>query len=172
MRRSLRLWPPVFSPCRTLAVVLAVACSWSPCAAEPGADWPYDWRPFWIPGDPVDFHVESFADPWAETSLPAPGLLVALDPVTGLPTAPSEAQRRAAAALLEAELLAPPDTPLPAERILGGGEVVHLQGRFQSFSMARRDAAGRIVIDCASVPGPTASSFAGPPAPQVRREEE
>ena len=30
-----------------------------------------------------------------------------------------------------------------------GGEIAHLNGAFQSFSIARRDASGRFVTDCA-----------------------
>jgi hypothetical protein len=96
---------------------------------------------------------------------------VALDPETGLPTVPSEAQRRAAAALLEGGLPAVDDPPLPAVRLPGGGEIVHLQGRFQSYSMARRDAHGRVVIDCVSGPGPAVPNASGPPARGTRREE-
>jgi hypothetical protein len=42
------------------------------------------------------------------------------------------------------------DETLPVERIPGGGELVHLNGRHQVFSIARRDASGRFTTSCAS----------------------
>jgi hypothetical protein len=99
----------------------------------------------------------------------SPGFFVALDPVTGLPTRPSEAQRRAAAAQFENEdALRAPLSPLVIERLPGGGEIVHLGGRFQVYSVARRDARGRIVTDCSLDPT-AARRLLAAPVPATRR---
>jgi hypothetical protein len=97
-----------------------------------------------------------FAFPTMQRRTPAPfaaGLYISRDPKTGLPTTPSAAQRRAAAAAFEsAEALTPPLGPLRAARAPGGGEIVHLQGQFQVYSIARRAADGRVLTDCSLDP--------------------
>ena len=112
--------------------------------ARPGishSTWRSAWRPGWLPGDPETVVTPS-----------APGLFVALDPVTHRPTAPSDAQKRAFAAQAEHDALLAPAAPLQAERLPGGGEIIHLNGQFQSYSIARRDSRGRFVTDCAPDP--------------------
>ncbi|HKQ19029.1 MAG TPA: hypothetical protein VJW75_04720 [Candidatus Eisenbacteria bacterium] len=143
--------------CLGLALTFGVLVS-SGVAHAPTPDaWPYAWRPNWIPGDPIANGVGSFGTSWVVFEQVTPGLIVALDPVTRLPVRPSAAQRAAAAAIFqEGDLLGPPDGLLPTERIPGGGELIHLQGRFQMFSVARRGADGRFTTDCS--PDPVAAS--------------
>jgi hypothetical protein len=108
------------------------------------------------------------------TSLAPPsataGLLIAIDPETGRVTAPTVEQRRALrAGFGAAEAPGKPDEFLPVERITRGGELAHLEGRFQVFSVARRDASGRIVTDCAA-DSAAAVQFLLRPAAQGRVE--
>lgn len=134
--------------------------------------WPYPWRPSWIPGDPIATEVRALGTPWIVFDQVAPGLIVALDPVTRLPVRPSAVQRAAAAAMFETgDLLGPPDGPLPTERIPGGGEIIRLQGRFQVFSVARRNADGRFSTDCASTPVVAGSPLAEQARVERRGEE-
>src|SRR5688572_20523013 len=51
-------------------------------APTPSPKWQYQWRPNWLPGDPVadDLVVTGVALP--SVSLPSPGLRIYLDPVT------------------------------------------------------------------------------------------
>jgi hypothetical protein len=107
--------------------------------------WRYDWRPNWLPGDPATSTPDVTARNLAQS-----GLRVAIDPATGRVARPSSSQRRAANEAFEAiqERLGP-EAPLAVDRLPGGGEIVHLQGRFQIFSVARRDPSGRYVTDCA-----------------------
>jgi hypothetical protein len=78
-----------------------------------------------------------------------PGLMIALDPVSRLPIPPSPEQRAVAAAAHAAVGLdSGPDITLPVEHIPGGGELAHLQGRFQIFAIARRGADGRYTTSC------------------------
>jgi hypothetical protein len=106
--------------------------------------WPFDWRPGWIPGDPVE---EPVSDLWTTTS--SPGLLVAIDPATHRPVAPSAEQRAAFQRAIDFSELLAPAVPVRVEALPHGGEIAHLNGAFQSFSIARRDASGRFVTDCA-----------------------
>jgi len=183
----------------TLATVLWVAWLARPAlaVAGPRPDPLFTgWRPGWLPSDPPApvGGMPSFADPtfagptfagpvWSLVSVQSPGLFVALDPVTGLPTSPSAAQRRAAAAQLESEdALRAPLSPLVVERLPGGGQIVHLGGRFQVYSVARRDAHGRFVTDCSldptaarrllSTPVPPARRLPSPAAPAAAHREE
>lgn len=88
---------------------------------------------------------------WLAPSSATAGLLIAIDPETGQVTAPTAEQRRALhAGSGTAEAPEQPDGFLPVVRITRGGELAHLEGRFQVFSVARRDASGRIVTDCAA----------------------
>jgi hypothetical protein len=95
----------------------------------------------------------------------ASGLFVALDPVTHLPTTPSEAQKRAFAERAGHDALLAPTAPLRVERLPGGGEIIQLNGRFQSYSIARRDSRGRFVTDCAPDPATARNLLTKKPAP-------
>lgn len=124
-----------------LATAMAVRANAAPvCAQTPGGTaWAFLWKPTWLRGVPQG----------AETVLreegTAPGLWIALDPATQRPVRPTPEQRRAAG------LAAPEmDEVLPVERIPGGGELLHLNGRHQVFEIARRDASGRFRTSCAS----------------------
>jgi hypothetical protein len=90
-------------------------------------------------------------------------LWIALDPVTRRPTAPTAEQRRAARAAL-APAAPEMDETLPVERIPGGGEMIHLNGRHMVFSVARRDASGRFTTSCASDSAAAVRILATPPA--------
>ncbi len=139
--------------------------------------WRSAWRPGWLPGDP-----EGAADPnvpppvWAPRAARAgraSGLFIALDPITHLPTMPSDAQKRAFAAQMEHDALLAPTAPFQIQRLPGGGEIIHLNGQFQVYSIARRDSRGRIVTDCA--PDPAAArkllTEPAPPSTTVREEK-
>jgi hypothetical protein len=116
------------------------------------------WRPGWLPGDPP-------------TSL-ASGLFIAIDPVTHRPTAPSAEQKRAWAAQQELDALLAPTRPLQVERLPGGGNIIHLNGQFQTYSIARRDAKGHIVTDCATDPASARKLLKQPvPPPKTAWEE-
>jgi hypothetical protein len=117
----------------------------APSAAVAGTPaWPFDWRPGWIPGDPVEAPV---SDLWTATS--SPGLFVAIDPTTHRPVAPSAEQRAAFQRAIDLTELLTPAAPVRVEALPHGGKIAHLNGAFQSFSIARRDASGRFVTDCA-----------------------
>jgi len=128
----------------TLSLALA---AWAPSANAAGA-WRYDWRPGWLPGDPGA--AETLMPPvWAVPTSGAAGLFIALDPVTHLPTTPTDAQMRALATQIPHDALLAPARPLQVERLPGGGEIVHLNGQYQVYSVARRDAKGHFVTECA-----------------------
>jgi hypothetical protein len=150
-----------------LALTLTLA-AWSPYASAashaPGA-WQYEWRPGWLPGDPET--EDALLPPvWARPSGRAAvaGLFIALDPVTHLPTTPSDAQIRSFATQVSHDALLAPARPLQVERLPGGGEIVHLNGQFQVYSVVRRDAKGRMVTECAPDPA-TARKLLAQPAP-------
>lgn len=127
------------------ALVSLVILLLAPSAAVAGTSaWPFDWRPGWIPGDPVE---EQASDPWATTA--SPGLFVAIDPVTHRPVAPSAEQRAAFQRAFDLSELLAPAAPVRVEALPHGGKIAYLNGAFQSFSIARRDASGRFVTDCA-----------------------
>jgi hypothetical protein len=79
--------------------------------------------------------------------------MIAIDPVTKRPMMPTLEQRRAWAEAMQrgGALGAPvtPDTPLRVEKIPSGGEITYLDGRFDVYMVARRDANGHIVTGCA-----------------------
>ena len=161
---------PPFWP--ALAVAMALTFP-SPVHARPcSIGWPLDWRLRMNAAESPDV---IFAFPTTLPHLPAepaPGLFIALDPETGLPTRPSAAQRRAAAAILEeAEALAAPLGPLPVARAPGGGEIVHLRGRFQVYSIARRAADGSFVTDCSLDPAAARRLLSQPAPIESKREE-
>jgi hypothetical protein len=131
------------------ALLLILVSGGTALASAPTDAWPYEWRPNWIPGDPPEADRGFLEMPWMALRPSAPGLLIALDPVTRRPIKPSSAQRAAASALLDTGgPLTAPDGAFPVEHLLGGGELVHLQGRFQIFSVARRGADGRFTTSC------------------------
>lgn len=157
--------------------VVAVAALALPSLASAGAPapkWHFQWRPNWIPGDPGSAPTAAVLP---EIAFPAasPGLFIAIDPETRKPVMPSPEQRKALAAdaARAAALHAPiaPDAFLPVERLPGGGELVHLDGRFQIYSIARRDANGNITTDCAS-DLEAAKKLLSEPAPPTREREE
>lgn len=163
-------WIPVLAVATAIAGALGItsvvarSASAAPaCTYRAGSrsEWTYSWRPGWLPGDPM---------PSESAGLPGggaiPGLWVTLDPVTRRPTAPTAEQRRAAQAAL-APVAPEMDQALPVERIPGGGELIHLNGRHLVFSIARRDASGRFTTSCAS----DSAASSAPPAP-VRPWEE
>lgn len=127
------------------ALVTLLVLLLTPSAAVAGTPaWPFDWRPGWIPGDPVEAPV---SDLWTTTA--SPGLFVAIDPATHRPVAPSAEQRAAFQRAIDLSELLAPAAPVRVEALPHGGEIAHLNGAFQSFSIARRDASGRFVADCA-----------------------
>ena len=162
--------------------ILAVAALMLPCSAGAGTTapkWHFQWRPNWIPGDPAGEPAALLFAP--ETVLrsgfpiAAPGLLIALDPVTRQPVMPTPEQRKAFAA--DAARAAAHDAPLApgaylrVEQLPGGGELVHLDGRFQVYSIARRDANGRITTDCAPDLEAAKTALSQPAPVQPEREE-
>lgn len=124
----------------------------------PAAPWlPLSWVPL----------GRTRGEPVAASSQTA-GLRVTLDPVTRKPVRPTAEQRRA----LQADMApSAPDAPLRTERLPGGGELVHLDGRYMVFSVVRRDASGRFVRSCAADSIQAAQVVARPlPAPRGREE--
>ena len=163
----------------TLAVLAIMAFAWNSVAdaATPSPKWQFQWRPNWVPGDPVASEFTAFPVPVLSGGVPVatPGLLIAIDPVTRKIVRPSLAQRQALAAdaARAAALQAPlaPGAFLPVERLPGGGEMVHLNGRFDIYSVARRDANGHITTDCAHDLEAAKKLLAQPaPAPPARVE--
>ena len=128
------------------------------------------WRTGWLPGDADD---AAFPQPvWGPRASLASGLFIAIDPVTHRPTAPSAEQKRAWAAQQEQDALLAPTRPLQVERLPGGGEIIHLNGQFQTYSIARRDAKGHIVTDCAADPASAAKLLKQPAPPSKTDWEE
>lgn len=161
------------------ALVMAAASPFAtPLHAEPAGKPPaaihFDplpWNVPWSQGLVVDASVTPA--PWegaARWLTPAyrSGHLIAIDPVSRRPVRPWPEQRRAFSDLWGPGEVTP---DLPAERLSRGGEMVHLNGRFQVFSIARRDASGRLVLDCASDPAHAARPVAASPQARPRAEE-
>jgi len=140
-----------------IALLFAAANALSAPVVHASPTRPYAWVRSWIPRDTASLAA-------------SPGFLIYLDPETRRPARPSEAQRRAAS---EAAAEAPRglDAPLPVVRLPGGGELVHLQGRHQVYSVARRDASGRITTDCVA-DSALASQILTRPAPPPRQWED
>jgi len=166
-RRPARVAPILSMALLTLALA---ACSPSATAAShTGGAWRHDWRPGWLPGDPEA--VEALMPPaWAVPSSRAAGLLIALDPVTHLPTTPTDAQLRSFAAPVSRDALLAPARPLQIERLPGGGEIVRLNGQFQVYSIARRDANGHFVTECAPDAATVRKLLSRPAAPATAWE--
>jgi len=108
---------------------------------------------------------------WTLRSSATAGLFIALDPVTRLPIAPSAEQKRALAAQAEHDALLAPTRLLQVERLPGGGEIIHLNGLYQTYSIARRDAKGRILTDCATDPAAARKLLKEPPPTKTGWEE-
>ena len=98
------------------------------------------WRPGWLPGDPE--------------GVTGTGLFVAIDPVTRLPIAPTPDQLRVWNTQRVLDALRAPTRPLLAKPLPKGGQIVHLNGAFRSYSIGRVGKDGKLVIEC--VPGPGA----------------
>jgi hypothetical protein len=161
-----------------VAAVAALALPSVASAGAPAPKWHFQWRPNWIPGDPGSEPIVSILPETLLRSgslVASPGLFIAIDPETRKPVMPSPEQRKALAAdaARSAALHAPisPDAYLPSERIPGGGELVHLDGRFQVYSIARRDANGNITTDCDS-DLESIQKLLSTPAPTTRVREE
>ena len=162
LTRRLRVSVPLVL---TLLFALAATSQAAP------AQWHYAWLPGWLPGDPGVADQNQTVPIWAPQAIQGAGMFIAIDPVTHLPTAPSDAQKRAFAAQVERDALLAPARPLQIEKIPGGGELIHLNGQFQVYSIARRDAQGHIRTDC--VPDPrTARKLLSEPAPSSTTWEE
>lgn len=152
----------------TLALALA---AWSPSASAAGhaaSAWRYGWRPGWLPGDPEAGDALP-APAWAIPAAGVAGLFIALDPVTHRPTTPTDAQMRSFAAQAPTDALLAPARPYQVERLPGGGEIVHLNGQLRVYSVARRDAKGHFVTECAPDPA-TARKLLAQPAPAAAPE--
>lgn len=152
------------TPAPVLAFFVLLLLAPSVANAETPA-WPFDWRPGWIPGDPVE---EQALDLWSQPT--SPGLYVAIDPVTHRPVAPSPEQRAAFGRSMDLTELLAPTAPVRVEALPHGGEIAHLNGAFQSFSIARRDASGKFVNDCAP-DAKTALRMLSTPLPAPSKEE-
>ena len=163
----------------SLLAAAAFACLWVPAPAASGTHavapapptastpaWLRSPTPAWLPLSWVPLG-RTRGEPVAATSQTA-GLRVTLDPVTRKPVRPTPEQRRALQASMAPSA---PDAPLRTERLPGGGELVHLDGRYLVFSVVRRDASGRFVRSCAADSIQAAQAVAQPlPAPRVREE--
>jgi|GEM_PF-4642882 len=148
-RRALFVSPVILS-----ALILLAALPVPATAAARTPSWTREWRPGWLPGDPEVVPDPDQLPVWAPGATRAAGLLIAIDPVTRRPIAPTAEQKRAFVEQLNArDALQAPTAPLRVERLPGGGEIIHLNGAYQVYSIARRDASGRFVTEC--VPDPT-----------------
>lgn len=130
--------PPCAGPAREVPGLERCGFGLEGCGLEGG--WRLEWHPAW-PGCPL-------ASAGYRNALEGnvfPGLWIALDPVTRRPVRPTPEQRASAA--LQAPAI---DEVLPVQRIPGGGELIHLNGRHMVFEVARRDASGRFTTGCAS----------------------
>lgn len=159
IRRFRNLPAPALVPLLLLLLAPSAAIAGTPA-------WPFDWRPGWIPGDPVE---EPVSDLWTTTA--SPGLFVAIDPATHRPVAPSAEQRAAFQRAIDLSELLAPAAPVRVEALPHGGRIAYLNGAFQSFSIARRDASGRFVTDCAP-DAPTALRLLATPVVTVSPKEE
>ena len=84
----------------------------------------------------------------AKQSAPAPGaagMRVAIDPETGLLIKPTLAQRHALGTSAELDRSS---EGLVIITLADGTQICHLEGRFQEYVVARKDAAGNLRTDC------------------------
>jgi hypothetical protein len=132
---------------------------------------PLPWNVPWSPGLAADASSSpapwEVAAPWLSPAYRS-GLLIAIDPVSRRPVRPTPEQRRAFSVVLGPDEVTP---DLPAERLSRGGEIVHLNGRFQIFSVARRDASERLILDCVSDPAHAARPVAPSSSARPKAEE-
>ena len=159
----------------TLALILgsphaAFAGRSTGCVIASTHAWTYAWRPNWLPGDPTSDELAPM--PYSAAAW-TPGLMIAIDPVTRRPVTPTPEQRRAMSEAMRGGALgAPiaPNAPLRTEKLPGGGEVTYLDGRFEVYMVARRDANGHIVTDC--VPdAESVNRIVSQPAPARAKED-
>jgi hypothetical protein len=131
--------------------------------------WAHGWRPGWLPSDPGAGSGPGETVPlWAPTASGAnhsAGLLITIDPITHRPIAPTAEQKRAFAAQQAQDALLAPTRPLTVQRLPNGGEIIHLDGAFRMYSIARRGADGKITTDCAP-DAETARKLLSQPAPR------
>jgi hypothetical protein len=138
----------------TLAILTALVLLPGPARGATRPISPLTWRPGWLPGE-TETGLAEIAPVWAWPvhGARASGLFIAIDPVTHRPVAPTLEQRRVwAAGQAAQDALLAPTRPLTVQSLPNGGKIVHLNGAYRSYSIARRDAKGRIVTDC--VPDP------------------
>jgi hypothetical protein len=172
---------------RACAAKVAVACAPATQAAASTAPMPAPvaaaapaavaapvWLPEWI-GPAPESDVPDYALLYRPPVPTAPGMIIAIDPETGHLVAPTEAQRRAIALGAKSEtgnLLESAGAPMTLERLPNGGEVLQLNGNFQSYSIARIGPDGRIVTDCAHDAASAKRLLAQPaPKPALPRAE-
>jgi hypothetical protein len=91
-------------------------------------------------------------------------LHIAIDPVTHRPVAPTPDQIRAWNTRHAMDALRAPARPLAVQKLRGGGEIVHLNGSFRSFAVARVGPDGKVVTDCAPDPASARKILATPAA--------
>ena len=140
---SQRLTPRPPLLCRLLTLLLLTALIVPPASARPAKRYP------------------------KKPKTQGKGLFIAIDPITHRPIAPTPDQIRAWNDQQARDALRAPTRPLQTERLPNGGEIIHLNGAFRSYSIARRDAQGRIVTDC--VPdAATARELLSEPAPKPK----
>lgn len=155
---------PTHRPRTSATLVLAAASLFTFATGRPATAAP--------PSDCLAFSWMAQPDPWRAAWLPEEaaamgrfsGVWISLDPVTRRPVPPTPEQR--AGALQQAPGR---DEVLPEERIPGGGALVHLNGRHIVFSVARRDASGRLTTGCAD-PADAARLLASPAPAKPARE--
>ena len=133
--------------------------------------WAHAWRPGWLPTDPGagdEIGPGETVPVWTPTVRAATrsaGLLITIDPITHRPIAPTAEQKRAFAEQQAQDALLAPTRPLTVQRLPNGGEIIHLDGAFRMYSIARRGADGKITTDCAP-DARTARKLLSQPAPQ------
>ena len=146
--------------------VLALLPAMAHAKTQP-TKWAHGWRPGWLPGE-ADPASADAAPLWA-TSYRArnhsAGLLITIDPITHRPIAPTAEQKRAFAEQQAQDALLAPTRPLTVQRLPNGGEIIHLDGAFRMYSIARRGADGKFTTDCAP-DARTARKLLSQPAPQ------
>jgi hypothetical protein len=124
------------------------------------------WRPGWLPGDP-ETATSGPAPIWARSAPTRAGLFISIDPITHRPIAPTPEQIRAWNDQQAHDALLAPTRPLTVQRLPNGGEIIHLNGAFRSYSIARRAPDGHITTDCAPDPA-RARKILAQPAPELK----
>jgi hypothetical protein len=131
-------------PRKTLACILAAALTFGlppgPAGAAtqdrgtPATNRAFAW---WIP-------VWEIQKPGANRA----GLYIAIDPVTHGPVAPAPDQILGWNTRRALDALRAPTRPLAVQTLRAGGEIVHLNGGFRSFAIARVGPDGKVVTKC------------------------